>query len=160
METPPSDPGAALVRCSIARSLEVVGQKWCLLVVREALLGVTRFAEFRSRLGVAPDVLSARLSSLVEHGVLERRRYRAPGERERDEYVLTPAGRDLVPVLTAMLEWGDAHRPTGLPPVGATVDRTTGQPVRLAFVGADGAVLGRDAVQLVRRATASDPTGC
>lgn len=138
-------------RCSIGRSLEVVGQKWCLLVVREAFLGVTRFADFRRRLGVAPDVLSARLAALVEHGVLERRRYREPGERERDEYVLTPAGEDLLPVLSAMLAWGDAHRPTGRPPVGVSVDRSTGEPVRLAHVRADGTVLEADAVRLVRR---------
>lgn len=140
-------------RCSIARTLEVVGQKWTLLVVREAFLGVTRFADFRSRLGVAPDVLAARLAVLVEHGVLARRRYRAPGERERDEYVLTPAGQELLPVLSAMLAWGDAHRPTGRPPVGLSVERATGEPVRLAHVRPDGTVLGTGAVQLVRRAS-------
>lgn len=138
-------------RCSIARTLEVVGQKWTLLVVREALLGATRYAEFRSRLGIAPDVLADRLTTLVEHGILERRPYRDEGEREREEYVLTGAGRDLMPVLTAMLQWGDAHRPTGDDPAGRSVQRESGRPVRLTYVSEDGRELGADEVQLVRR---------
>ena len=76
-------------RCSIARSLEVLGQKWSLLIVREAMWGRTRFAEFRARLGVAPDVLTDRLGRLVDAGILERRPYREDGEREREEYVLS-----------------------------------------------------------------------
>src|SRR4051794_30124793 len=134
-------------RCSIARTLEVVGQKWSLLVVREALLGATRYGDFRSRLGIAPDVLADRLATLVEHGVLERRAYRQPGEREREEYVLTAAGRALLPVLTAMLQWGDAHRPTGDEPAGRSVHHASGQPVRLAYLDASGRELAADEVR-------------
>src|SRR6476469_8132600 len=114
-------------RCSIARSLEVLGQKWTLLIVREAFWGRTRFAEFRSRLGIAPDVLSDRLGTLVEHGIRARRSYRDEGEREREEYVLTPAGRDLLPVLTAFLTWGDRHRPTASSPTAVPVEAGTGR---------------------------------
>lgn len=93
--------------CSVARSLEVVGEKWSLLVVREVLLGVRRFDQIRHNTGAPRDVLAARLRTLVETGVLARRRY---SERPpRDEYVLTPAGRDLRPVVLALMRWGDAY---------------------------------------------------
>ena len=124
------------VRCSIARSLEVIGQKWSLLIVSEALRGRTRFAEFRGRLGIAPDVLTDRLARLVDAGILERRPYREAGEREREEYVLTDAGRALKPVLAAMIEWGDEYRPSGHGP--ASIYTADGRPVRLAFLDADG----------------------
>ena len=110
---------AGAERCSIARSLEVLGQKWSLLIVREAMWGRTRFAEFRARLGVAPDVLTDRLGRLVDAGILERRPYREDGEREREEYVLTDAGRALLPVLAAMSAWGDEYRPERLRTRGA-----------------------------------------
>lgn len=91
--------------CSVARTLEVVGEWWTMLVIREAFNGVRRFDDFQSRLGIARNVLAARLQSLVDHGVLERRQYhdRPP----RCEYRLTEKGRDLYPVLIAMLTWGD-----------------------------------------------------
>ena len=93
--------------CSIARSLEVVGERWTLLILRDAFLGVTRFERFQERLGVARNVLAARLKSLVEHGVFETRLY---SERPpRSEYVLTAKGRALSPVLLTMAAWGDAH---------------------------------------------------
>ena len=93
--------------CSIAATLEVVGDPWTLLIVREAFSGVRRFEDWQTRLGVARNVLAARLKSLVEHGVLERRRYteRPP----RFEYRLTSKGRDLYPVMMALTAWGDKH---------------------------------------------------
>lgn len=124
-------------RCSVARSLDVLGERWALLIVREAFFGRTRFAELRDALGVAPDVLTARLKRLVEAGVLERRAYREPGARERHSYHLTPAGRDLALVLGAIQQWGDAHAPSGHGP--ARLMRTGDDaPVRVAFVDADG----------------------
>lgn len=94
--------------CSIARALEVVGERWSLLIVRDALLGVTRFDQFERRLGVAPNTLTARLRTLTEAGVLERRRY---SERpQRFEYVLTPRGKDLFPAIVAIMRWGDMYR--------------------------------------------------
>jgi len=95
--------------CSIARTLEVIGDRWTMLVVRDAFLGVRRFDDFQAGLGIARNVLTDRLARLVADGVLERRRYQ---ERpERFEYVLTPAGLDLWPVLVSLLSWGDRHRP-------------------------------------------------
>jgi DNA-binding HxlR family transcriptional regulator len=138
------------LRCSIARSLEVLGEKWTLLIVREALWGRARFSEFRESLGIAPDVLADRLSTLVEHGVLERRPYRIDGGREREEYVLTPAGRELNYVLGALNSWGNEHRPAPTGPAARYVDAATGENVELAFVTADGRRLAADEVDVVR----------
>ena len=96
--------------CPIARSLDVVGDPWVLLVLREALTGSTRFEEFRSALGVADNVLSRRLSAMVDGGLLVRSPY-VDAHRTRHEYLLTDAGRDLLPVVQALALWGERHRP-------------------------------------------------
>lgn len=136
-------------RCSIARSLEVLGQKWTLLVLREAVLrGSSRFGEFRRALGVAPDVLADRLTTLVDAGVMVRRPYREAGERERVEYVLTEAGVALKPVLAAITEWGDVFAPSGFGPA-VRLAATDGRPVRLAFVDEQGDRVADDEVVAV-----------
>jgi DNA-binding HxlR family transcriptional regulator len=119
--------------CSIARSLDALGQKWNLLIMREAFLGRSRFAEFQ-QIGAPTDVLTKRLNTLVEEGLLQRHPYREQGERVRDEYIPTEAGRDLLPILAALMAWGDEHRPTDHGPATRCVDETTGRPVHLAFV--------------------------
>jgi DNA-binding HxlR family transcriptional regulator len=93
--------------CSIRRTLEVVGEKWTLLVLREAFYGVRRFDDFHRAIGCARNILAARLGTLVEHGLLERHGYREPGSRPRSEYRLTEKGRELFPALVALLQWGD-----------------------------------------------------
>jgi DNA-binding HxlR family transcriptional regulator len=141
---------ATTERCSIARSLEVLGHKWSLLIVREATLrGRTRFADFRAALGIAPDVLTDRLARLVDAGILGRRPYREEGERERVEYVLTDTGAALLPVLAAITAWGDEHRPSGFGPAALYLDRRTGEPVRLAFVDPEGREVAPDEVEVV-----------
>ena len=93
--------------CSIARSLEAIGDRWTMLVVRDAFLGVRRFEEFQDRLGVARNILSDRLGRLVDDGILEKRPYQ---ERpQRFEYRLTEKGRDLFPVMISLMKWGDAY---------------------------------------------------
>ncbi|MET0699097.1 MAG: helix-turn-helix domain-containing protein [Mycobacterium sp.] len=121
------------VQCSIERSLRVVGERWSLLVLREALGGATRFDEFKDALGVSSDILTARLSTLVEHGVLERRPYREPGRRERHDYHLTQSGRELQLVLGALGQWGDRHLPRVQ---GPSIERRSsdGQLVRLCYL--------------------------
>src|SRR3954470_9045942 len=95
--------------CSIARALEVLGDRWTLLVIRDAFMGVRRFDDFQRDLGVARNVLTDRLTRLVEDGILEKRRYQ---ERpERFEYRLTEKGLDLWPVLVSLMKWGDRHAP-------------------------------------------------
>ncbi len=93
--------------CSIARSLEVVGEKWALLAVREIFLGNRRFDEIVRRTGAPRDTMAARLRTLTEAGVLGRRQYSE--HPARYEYVLSTAGRDLYPVITALREWGDRY---------------------------------------------------
>ena len=93
--------------CSVARTLEVVGERWTLLIVRDAFLGLRRFEQFQESLGIARNVLTDRLRRLVDKGILERVRY---SERpERFEYQLTPKGRDLQIALAGLRQWGDKY---------------------------------------------------
>lgn len=96
--------------CSIARSLEVVGERWTLLILRDAVIGIERFEDFQAKLGIASNVLSNRLKRLCEEDVLERvPDAERPG---RPKYVLTTKGRELAPVLIVLMKWGDRHYPT------------------------------------------------
>lgn len=118
--------------CSVAQALEQVGEWWTLLIVRDAFLGVTRFDQFRQRLGISRNVLTSRLDALVEHGILERRPY--DEGRDRHDYLLTAKGRGLYRVMAALREWGDewvtgpAHAPVAL------VHRDCGGAVRTHLV--------------------------
>src|SRR5580765_5193185 len=95
------------MQCRIAGSLERVGEWWSMVILRDALHGLTRFDQFQKSLGIAPNMLTRRLNALVESGLLERRRY---SERPpRDEYVLTARGRDFRPVLLSLMAWGNRH---------------------------------------------------
>ena len=113
--------------CNIAAALEVVGERWSLLIVREVFLGVRRFDEMQSDLDIARNVLQTRLTRLVENGVLERRLYQE--HPPRHEYFLTEKGIDLWPTVVALMRWGDEHVP-----------RPGGPPVLLEHRGCGGAV--------------------
>lgn len=104
--------------CSIARTLAIVGEKWTLLVLREAFYGVRRFEDFHAALGCARNLLAARLRTLVAEGLLERASYQEEGRRRRHAYRLTDKGIDLFPALAALMQWGDRWTadPSG-PPV-------------------------------------------
>ena len=119
------------MECSIARTLEVIGERWSLLIVRDAFYGARRFDDFREDLGIARNVLTDRLTTLVGHGILERQLYeeRPP----RYEYRLTDKGRDLLPVLLAMVRWGDRWAAGDHPPVTLT-HRTCGKVTTAALV--------------------------
>jgi DNA-binding HxlR family transcriptional regulator len=124
--------------CSIERTLGVLGERWTFLILREAFLGAARFVEFRDRLHVAPDVLTDRLATLVEYGVLEREPYQEPGARSRFAYRLTDSGRELQVVLAALQQWGDKYLPR---PEGPSMLRRiagTDCPVHIGFVDPDG----------------------
>jgi len=111
-------------RCSVARTLSVVGDRWALLVLRDCFLGVRRFEDFQRRLGVSRHVLAERLRKLVADGVLELRPY---SERPpRHEYRLTAKGRDLQAVLLAMVAWGDRHMPSPAGPPRRFLHRACG----------------------------------
>jgi DNA-binding HxlR family transcriptional regulator len=136
--------------CPVARSLTRAGDAWTFLILRDAGLGLTRFDEFRASLGIAPNILTRRLKALTEGGLLEKRRY---SERPpRDEYVLTDAGRDFLPILQAMGAWGRRHNgagalnrlvnlETGADVEPLVIDRRSGQPLadlNIGLVGPDG----------------------
>lgn len=104
------------IDCSVAQCLEVVGEWWSMLVVREAFLGVTRFEDFQRRLGISRNILQNRLTTLVDAGVLVKVLYSE--HPPRHDYRLTEKGRDLWPVLTAMRQWGDRYSAPSGPPVG------------------------------------------
>lgn len=143
--------------CSIARALDVLGERWTFLILREAFSGVTRFADFRAGLGIAPDVLTGRLTTLVDAGGMTKEPYREPGARARFDYHLTPAGDELRVVLGALQQWGDAHCPN---PAGPTVVRRAdgdgtvdgGRPVHVGFVDHTGTAVPAERVEFVRTA--------
>jgi DNA-binding HxlR family transcriptional regulator len=110
--------------CSIARALEVIGERWTLLILRDAFLGVRRFDDFQRDLGVSRGVLTQRLQRLCDEGVLERQRYQE--HPERFEYRLTQKGRDLWPVLMSLVKWGDRHESTEHGPPRLFVHRSCG----------------------------------
>lgn len=137
------------MQCPIARSLERVGEWWSILILRDCVQGLTRFDEFEKSLGIAPNMLTRRLTGLVEAGLLERRQYNA--RPPRFEYVLTERGRDFVPVLATLLVWGNKHfapegasvvivnRETGELADPVVVDRISGRPLSdQAFSSAPG----------------------
>src|SRR6478609_1887154 len=128
-------------KCQVVRTLDIVGEKWALLIVRDALRGRTRFSEFRESLGAPTDILSARLTSLVESGILEKRSYRDAGSRERSSYHLTEAGRGLQVVIAAILEWNDRFDPAPTGPGSMVVDPTDGAALHVAFRAADDRML-------------------
>jgi len=128
--------------CSIARTLALIGDRWTLLVLRDVANGVRRFDELADHLGIARNVLAGRLARLVDAGLAERLAYREPGERERHEYRLSEAGRELVPVLLAFMRWGDRHLagPEGPPAVVRHAD--CGAPIKISLTCEDGHELG------------------
>jgi DNA-binding HxlR family transcriptional regulator len=136
-------------RCQIVRTLDVVGEKWSLLLIRNALRGQTRFSQFRDQLGIPSDILTARLGSLVAAGIFEKRSYREEGSRERSSYHLTEAGRALNLVMAAMVQWGNEYNPSPHGPATVVVDAGNNDPLELEFVGATRTGVPRDEIGFV-----------
>lgn len=131
--------------CSIARSLELVGDRWTLLIVRDLVLGLSRFDRLLENLGIASNVLAERLNRLVDEEIVERVRY---SERpERFEYRLTEKGEELGLVLLALMQWGDRYVSEKPPRLARR--RSDGSPVFVALVGADGSPVADDDLELV-----------
>ena len=115
--------------CSFARTVDIIGDHWSLMILRDAFYGVRRFSQFKRDLGVTQAVLSSRLTSLVEHGLLSREPIGT--DKAREEYRLTTRGRDLFPVVVSLMQWGDRwlHHETGAPVIltdsqsGVAIDR-------------------------------------
>jgi DNA-binding HxlR family transcriptional regulator len=127
--------------CSVARSLEIVGERWSLLVLREVFLGVRRFDAIGAATGAPRAVLADRLHALVAPGVLVRGEYRDAGARTRHEYRLTEAGRALQPALIALMQWGDRYRPVAAGPPLSVEHAECGAEVRARLVCDAGHVL-------------------
>jgi DNA-binding HxlR family transcriptional regulator len=134
--------------CSVARALEIVGERWSLLVLREVFLGVRRFDAIGAATGAPRAVLADRLRALVEAGVLVRREYRDAGARTRHEYRLTGAGRALRPALVALMQWGDRYRPMPAGPPLYIEHAGCGAAVRARLVCDEGHVLDDDGREL------------
>jgi DNA-binding HxlR family transcriptional regulator len=128
--------------CSIGAAVGIIGEKWTFLVLREVFNGVRRFADMQRRTQAPRQILSDRLARLVREGLLRREPYQEQGQRSRHEYRLTEKGRDLYPIIVALMHWGDRYAagPAG-PPVVLT-HRDCGQPVHLQLTCDDGHFLG------------------
>lgn len=142
--------------CAIARSLAVIGERWTMLILREAFWGATRFAQFKDALGVASDVLADRLATLVEHGVLTKEPYQEEGARTRYEYRLTPAGEELQVVLSALQQWGDEHLPWQDGPTVIRRDRRNDRPIHVGYIDDRGREVAPRNVAMIK--TAAYPT--
>lgn len=138
--------------CSVAQTLDIVGEWWTLLIVRDLFYGVSRFEPLREHLGISRRILADRLATLVEHGIVERVPYQQ--HPERVDYLLTDRGQDLFPVIVSLMNWGDTWRADGQPPV-QLVDRDTGQPLQPVLVDA---ATGRPIRYQTTRATSGSPT--
>ncbi|MDE1918954.1 MAG: helix-turn-helix transcriptional regulator [Sphingomonadales bacterium] len=140
--------------CAIARAATVMGDAWTLLILRDAGLGLTRFDQFRCSLGIAPNILTRRLTAMVAQGLLERRQYQ--DHPPRHEYVLTESGRDLLPVLMALGAW--ARRNCGSAPTSSWEDTETGRPIDPIVVDrATGQPIGEIEMRMVMPDTESQP---
>lgn len=136
---PPTHPAPAAgdaterstLECSIASTLQVIGDRWTFLILRDAFRGVRRFDDFAADLGIARNMLTDRLGKLVEHGILVKVPYQA--RPVRHEYRLTEKGRDLSPALVAFMHWGDKHLAHDDPPV-VLVHDACGEPLDQVFV--------------------------
>ena len=128
--------------CNIAAALEVVGEKWTFLVLREAFNGIRRFDDMQRRTGAPRQVLSSRLARLVAEGILRKAPYQEAGQRLRLEYRLTEKGFDLFPVMAALLAWGDKHAAAPAGPAVELTHRDCGAPVFLELACSEGHVLG------------------
>ena len=137
--------------CAIQRTLDVIGEKWTLLVLREAFNGVRRFDDMRRHMGVSEPILADRLRKLVAAGVLRTEPYREAGSRTRNEYRLTEKGMDLFPILISLLQWGDRHCADGDGPALVVRERSTGESVEAVVrsVGSGVALSARDTVAII-----------
>ena len=124
--------------CTIGAALAIIGEKWTFLVLREAFNGVRRFADMQSRIGAPRQVLSDRLASLVQQGILRKVPYREAGQRARQEYRLTDQGVELFPLMVALLEWGDKYAASSAGPAVLLQHRDCGAAVGLQLTCAHG----------------------
>ncbi|WDI32377.1 helix-turn-helix domain-containing protein [Hyphococcus flavus] len=127
----------SLEQCGLAAAVDLVGDRWTLLIIRSALYGVTRFDELHSGLGLPRTVLSNRLKKLVESDLMRKRPYKQNGQRTRHQYVLTSKGVDLALPLIALMQWGEKHM-LNAPSNTSLVERGAGAPLHAGLISEDG----------------------
>lgn len=126
------------MNCSLAQTLEIIGERWTLLILRDAFFGTKRFDQFQQSLGIARNILTTRLNRLVEEGIFERR----PVDGQHHEYLLTDKGLDLQPVLLSMTHWGDRYKPNPKGDRLVFIDRASGKPIeKMSVRSRDGRTL-------------------
>ncbi|MEM1146812.1 MAG: helix-turn-helix domain-containing protein [Pseudomonadota bacterium] len=140
-----------LESCHLAHAIEIIGDRWTLLILRAALFGVRRFDDFQTELAIPRTVLSGRLRKLVAHDLLTKQDYKEDGKRARPEYVLSPAGEALRPVLIGLMQWGDDWIRRDSPAPMSFTDTKSRQKVRTAFVDEDGKAVELDQIRVSLR---------
>ncbi|GAB5458088.1 MAG: helix-turn-helix domain-containing protein [Henriciella sp.] len=141
----------ALKDCHLAKTIEVIGDRWTLLILRSAMFGVRRFDDFQTELNIPRTVLSGRLKRLCVAELIEKKTYKQPGKRTRPEYILTQKGQTLQPALIALTQWGDEWlAPQAIPPISFT-HAGTRKTVRAGFVDTDGRVVDPDDMRISLR---------
>ncbi|QCQ92446.1 winged helix-turn-helix transcriptional regulator [Rhodococcus sp. SGAir0479] len=140
-------------QCSIAKAMDVVGTRSAILILREAFYGTTRFDDFAERVGITEAVAAARLRELTAEGVFEKRPYKEPGQRTRFEYVLTDKGRDLLPAVLALMQWGDKYLQGERGGPLDLADDATGEPVHVEVRNESGRVIALDELRVVANFT-------
>ncbi|MCM6777511.1 helix-turn-helix transcriptional regulator [Nocardia sp. CDC159] len=150
--------------CSIVKALDIVGTRSALLILREALYGTTRFDGFAARVGITDAAASAALRKLTDADILRKQPYQEEGKRTRHEYVLTEKGRDLIPVVIALWQWGDKYLQNGVPPLERLED-ATGAPIRVEIRSPSGTEVPLEGIRIrlnrawkQRRPTKPTPT--
>jgi len=140
----------AIDDCSMAMTIDLIGDRWSLLILREALYGVAKFEDIRTDIGIPKSILSSRLSRLVENGILQKVKYQEPGTRGRHAYVPSDKGRELGLALLTFMQWGDRHMREGHKPL-AMQDRGSRQNVRPSLVNEHGIEVSMNNLRLVVR---------
>ena len=135
--SPAETAAPSLAQCGLAAAINLVGDRWTLLIIRSVLYGVTRFDHMQAELGLPRTVLSSRLRKLVDNGLLCRRPYKKAGQRTRHQYVLTSKGMDLALPLIALMQWGEKYL-CETPPAAGIYERKKGAPLHAGLISEDG----------------------
>ena len=146
-----------LLNCSVANALDLIGEGWTILILREAFFGIRRFEDFQKHLGIARNILTVRVSKLCENGILERTPIKEGAKRH--EYRLTPIGRDLLPTLIALTQWGDRWLQISQGAPVKFVERATGEEIAdVSIVSKDGRKLNARDLAIIPGPGATDAT--
>lgn len=137
--------------CHLAKTIDLLGDRWLLLILRSALFGVRRFDDFQKELSIPRTILSGRLNKLTTSGVMEKRAYKEEGKRARPEYLLTDKGEALRPILIALMQWGDEHVAGDTPAPIRFTHAASRKAVHAGFVDEDGQAVAPTDIRIALR---------